>query len=271
MGYFLKVVKAEAVKQHKNYFYNKTIYISLFLWPMLVFISTYYGYKPFDIMGISKYVPYLKTDNIILFVIIGYMCMSFFRSLVQSAWRFSTERIYGTLELIYLTPANRLAMVLGNAVSSVFESVWLFVIFSAAIIFVKGKYFSINLAAATVGIILVMVLSLIWGMFLNSLFLYSRDTGFLFTILEEPMELFGGVKVPSAIFPLWAKAISYIFPLTYTADILRRALLNSESIYQLRSYIFISILSGVLMLLLTSVFMKYGEKHAKKTGNMSLF
>ncbi|MGH4124645.1 MAG: ABC transporter permease [Clostridium sp.] len=271
MGYFLKVVKAEMIKQHKNYFYNKTIYISLFLWPILVFISTYYGYKPFDIMGISQYVPYLNTNNIILFVIIGYMCMSFFRSLVQSAWRFSTERIYGTLELIYLTPANRLAIVMGNAVSSVFESVWLFVIFSGTIIFIKGKYFSINLAAAFVGITLVIVLSLIWGMFLNSLFLYSRDTGFLFTILEEPMELFSGVKVPSAIFPLWAKLISYIFPLTYTADILRRALLNSESIYELRNYIFISVLSGILMLLFTIVFLKSGEKHAKKTGNMSLF
>jgi len=199
MGYFLKVVNAEMIKQHKNYFYNKTIYISLFLWPILVFISTYYGYKPFDIMGISQYVPYLNTNNIMLFVIIGYMCMSFFRSLVQSAWRFSTERIYGTLELIYLTPANRLAIVMGNAVSSVFESVWMFVIFSGAIIFIKGKYFSVNLS----------------------------------------MELFSGVKVPIAIFPLWPKAISYIFPLTYTAEILRRALLNSQRIYQLRSYIFI--------------------------------
>jgi ABC-2 type transport system permease protein len=108
-------------------------------------------------------------------------------------------------------------------------------------------------------------------MFLNSLFLYSRDSGFLFTVLEEPMEIFAGVKVPTAVFPLWAKGVSYVFPLTYTAEILRRALLNSESIYDLRYFILASVLVGIVMLSLTIFFLKTGETHAKETGSMSLF
>lgn len=271
MKYFLKVVKAEMVKQHKNYFHSKSIYISLFLWPMLVFLSTYYGYKPFNMDRIRNHITYLNSSNVILFVLIGYVCMSFFRSLVQSAWRFSSERIFGTLELIYLTPGNRLAFVLGNAISSVFESVWLFVVFTGVILFIKGEAFNADIASSLLGIVLVIVLSLIWGMFLNSLFLYSRDSGFLFTILEEPMEIFAGVKVPTAVFPLWAKGVSYVFPLTYTAEILRRALLNSESIYDLRYFILASVLVGIIMLSLTIFFLKTGEAHAKETGSMSLF
>lgn len=271
MRYFLKVVKAEMRKQHMNYFHNKSIYISLFLWPMLVFLSTFYGYKPFNMDRIRNHVSYLNSSNVILFVLIGYMCMSFFRSLVQSAWRFSTERIFGTLELIYLTPANRLSFVLGNAISSVFESVWLFVVFSSLILCIKGSAFKANLASSFVGIILVIVLSLIWGMFLNSLFLYSRDSGFLFTILEEPMEIFAGVKIPTVVFPLWAKLLSYVFPLTYTADILRRALLGNESLYDLRFYILISIFVAAVMLSAATALLKSGEAHAKETGSMSLF
>ncbi|MBL4934156.1 ABC transporter permease [Clostridium sp. YIM B02515] len=271
MIYFLKVVRAEMVKQHKNYFHNKSIYISLFFWPMLVFLSTYYGYKPFNMDKIRNHITYLNSSNVILFVLIGYVSMSFFRSLVQSAWRFSTERIFGTLELIYLTPGNRLAFVLGNAISSVFESVWLFVVFSGVILYIKGNAFNANIASALIGIMLVIVLSLLWGMLLNSLFLYSRDTGFLFTILEEPMEIFAGIKVPTAVFPLWAKGISYVFPLTYAAELLRRALLNNESIYDLKNFILVSIIIGAIMMVITIFFLKTGEAHAKETGSMSLF
>lgn len=271
MRYFFKVVKAEMLKQHKNYFYNKTIYISLFLWPMLVFLSTYYGYKPFNMDKLRNHIDYLNSSNVILFVLIGYVCMSFFRSLVQSAWRFSAERIYGTLELIYITPANRLSFILGNAISSVFESVWLFVVFSGVIIYIKGDAFNINITSAFVGVLLVILLSLIWGMFLNSLFLFSRDSSFLFTILEEPMEIFAGVKVPTSVFPFWAKGISCIFPLTYATEVLRRALLNSESLYVLRNFILASIFIGIIMLTITIVFLKIGEAHAKETGSMSLF
>jgi ABC-2 type transport system permease protein len=267
----MKVVKAEMKKQHKNYFHNKAIYISLFVWPMLTFIGTYYAYKPFNIEKIADSISYINTNNVILFVLVGYVTMMFFRCLVQSAWRFSFERTNGTLELIYMTPSNRLAFVMGNAVSSVFESVWLFVVFAICIVFVKGEYFNINVPSVILGIILMIVLSMLWGMFLNSLFLYSRDSGFLFTILEEPMEIFAGIKVPVNIFPIWAKLISTIFPLTYSAEILRRALLNNETLIQLKGFIIISIVCAVIMFWVTVLCLKFGERYARKTGNMALF
>lgn len=271
MNRFFKVLKAEILKQHRSYFHNKTIYISLFLWPLLTFVSAYYGYKPFQVDKISKSVSYINENNLIVFMLAGYMCLIFFRTLVQSAWRFSSERIYGTLELIYLSPANRLAFILGNAISSSFESVWLFIMFGGAILMLKRQYFYINLPALISGLILMILLSVLWGMFLNSLFLFSRDSGFLYTILEEPMEIFAGIKVPTQVFPFWAKIISAIFPLTYSAEILRRALLGGESIYQLKNYFLVGILWVVLMLLVTVICLYEGEKHSKETGNMSLF
>lgn len=271
MGYFLRVLKAEMVKHHKDYFHNKTIYISIFLWPALTFISAYYGYKPFKIEGAEGIMSYLNEDNLIIFMLFGYMSLIFFRSLVQSAWIFSRERIYGTLELIYLSPANRMAFIMGNAVSSLFEGMWLFAVFSGAIFIFKAGSLNINFTAAFVGFILLAVLSTLWGMMLNALFLYSRDSGFLFTVLDEPMEVFAGIKVPSAVFPVWARIISFIFPLTYCAEVLRRALLNGEGLGSLIGFILISIGIGAVMLLITIFLLKLGEAHAKKTGSMSLF
>jgi ABC-2 type transport system permease protein len=266
---FIKSVRAEILKQHKNYFHSKMIYVSLFIWPIISFAASYFSFKPFNIESIA--VPYLNEKNLIIFILLGYIAMSFFRSLVQSAWRFSGEREYGTLELIYLTTTSRLAVILGNAISSLFESVWVMVVFSCAILVLKYKYFNINITAAVVVTILMILMAVMWGMLLNSLFLFSRDSGFLFTILEEPMEIFGGVKVPTTVFPIWAKAISMIFPLTYAVDAKRRVFLNGNSIYDIRGFILVSIFLISLMLAVISLCLILGEKHAKKTGNMALF
>ena len=266
---FFKSVKAEMIKQHKNYFHSKMVYISLFIWPIISFISSYYSFKPFKVEDTP--VPYLNQENLIIFILLGYICMNFFRSLVQSAWFFSFERLYGTLELIYLSPTSRLGVILGNAISSVFESVWVMVVFSGCIFISKYKYFSINFPGTFVVTGLMMIMAVMWGMLLNALFLFSRDTGFLFTVLEEPMEIFSGVKVPTIVFPLWAKLISLVFPLTYAVEAMRRVVLNGESLYEVKDFLLISVVIISLIFILINACLKIGERHAKKTGNMALF
>ena len=271
MGYFTKVLVAEMKKQHRNYFFSKTIYISLFVWPVLTFVTAYYSYKPFRLDKITGALSYINERNLIIFVLMGYMCLIFFRCFVQSAWRFSMERTFGTLELIYMTPANRLAIIMGNAVSSLFESIWLFAVFALGTFILNAADYKINIICAVLGIILLIVLSMLWGMFLNTLFLFSRDSSFLFTVLEEPMEIFAGIKVPAAVFPSWAKAISAVFPLTYIAEMMRRIFIRGDGFTQIKGFILISFLIGFIMLSATIVCLKLGERYARKTGNMALF
>lgn len=266
---FFKAMKAEMLKQHKVYFHSKVIYVSLFIWPVLSFISAYFSFKPFNIG--SSTVSYLNGKNLLIFILLGYICMSFFRSLVQSAWNFSFERISGTLEYIYLSPVNRLAVILGNALSSLFESVWVMAVFSISIFILKHQYLNINIPAAIITFLLMVLMAIMWGMLLNALFLFSRDSGFLFTILEEPMEIFSGVKVPTTIFPLWAKCISLIFPLTYALDAIRKVFLTGYNLGEVKSFIICSIFIILFMFILINICLKLGEKHAKKTGNMTLF
>ena len=266
---FLKAMKAEMLKQHKIYFHSKVIYVSLFIWPVLCFISTYFSFKPFNIG--SSTVSYLSEKNLLVFILLGYICLSLFRSLVQSAWNFSFERIAGTLEYIYLSPVNRLAVILGNTISSLFESVWVMIVFSVSIFILNPEQLNINIPAAIITFSLMIIMALMWGMLLNALFLFSRDSGFLFTILEEPMEIFSGVKVPTAIFPLWAKLISFIFPLTYALEAIRKVFLNGDDLNKIQGFIISSVFIILVMFLLINFCLKLGEKHAKKTGNMTLF
>lgn len=269
MRYFLKVVWAEAVKQHRNYFNNWTIYISLFIWPLFSFLSAYYSYSAFDVDG--TLISYINGKNILVFLMLGYMAMSFFRSVVQSAWNFSRERQSGTLEYIYLSTANRLAVLMGNALSSVFESAIVMLVFGLLIIISNRDSINVNTISLGIVLIIFIVMALLWGVFLNACFLYSRDTDFLFTILEEPMEIFAGVKVPIMIFPAWAKIISFIFPLTYVLEALRQVMLNDASVSSLSNILFACI--GIIIVLLSATLFTIGivEKHMRKTGNVVLF
>lgn len=269
MKEFFKVVKAECKKQHLNYFHSKIIYVSLFIWPILSFITSYYSFKPFKI--VNGKIPYLNEENIIIYLLLGYMTMSLFRSLVQSAWNFSFERISGTLELIYLSPASRQAVILGNAISSLFESVVVMVCFSIGVIIFKKEVLNINYLGLMVVLLITLIMAVLWGMLLNSLFLFSRDSGFLFTILEEPMEIFSGVKVPVVVFPIWAKAISVIFPLTYAIEGVRKVILNGDSSIYLGKFIMIGVTIIIIEYIASVTIIKIVEKHSRKTGNFTYF
>lgn len=269
MTSFLKVFLAEIHKQHKNYFHSKTIYISLFVWPFLSFITSYYSFLAFDLTGCK--IPYITPDNVVIYLLIGYMCMNFFRSLVQSAWNFSFERYSGTLELIYLSPANRAAVLLGNAVSSLFESVVVMIIFTISMLVMKREVINMHILSGIAVFLLTLGMAVIWGMFLNSLFLFSRDSNFLFTILEEPMEIFSGVKIPTTLFPVWAKGVSVIFPLTYAIEAARKTLLMGASLGDIKEFILIGIFIIVLLLTAILIIIKIVERHLRITGNITLF
>ncbi|SHK29318.1 ABC-2 type transport system permease protein [Hathewaya proteolytica DSM 3090] len=269
MTAFFKALKGEMKKQHLNYFYSKTIYISLFVWPILHFITTYYSFKPFNINNSN--IPYLNEDNMIIFILLGYMTMSLFRSLVQSAWKFSFERVSGTLELIYLSPASRQGVILGNALSSLFESVVFMVLFSIGILIFKKEVLNINYLSLIIVCTITITMAILWGMLLNTLFLFSRDSGFLFSMLEETMETFAGVKVPTTLFPMWAKIISLIFPLTYAVEAVRRVMLDGSSIADIKKFILIGIVIIIVLYFSSVIIIKIVENHSRKTGNFTYF
>ena len=269
MKYFLRIVGAEAFKQHKNYFHSKTIYISLFIWPILSFLTSYYGFLVFDFGDVQ--VEYLTADNILLYLLLGYMCLSFFVSLVQSAWRFSFERTSGTMELVFLSPANRFAVILGNTVSSLFESVVVMVAFSIIVFLLHREQLQVMLLPAILVLLMLSLLGILWGVFLNALFLYSRDSDFWFTILEGPMETFSGVKVPVALFPTWAKIVAGIFPLTYILDGVRSTFLAGSSLKDLTLFFAKTILVALILFMGALIVLQCVEKHVRKTGNLTKF
>lgn len=270
---FGRVLKAELVKQHRNYFQSKMIYFSMLVWPALSFAAAYNMYRPFIASPelARRLVPNGDTRAVALFILTGYLGYTFFWSLVQSAWQFSWERFHGTLEGLFLTPASRLGFLLGNGLAALIESVWLFFVFAAGVLAVLGLLTAVPLWAYLLALIGLALPAAGWGTLLNSIFIFSRDSGFLYTILDEPMGFFAGVRVPTAVFPLWARFIGFIFPLTFSLRVVRGLLLGTTGLATGLLQIGGLTLLAAALIAVAAILVRSGEAHAKRTGSLTLF
>lgn len=109
------VIKAEIEKQQKHDYHSAFVYLSLLIWPILGFLEVYYTYKPFSLTG---YMGISESKELLAFLGTGFMSYTCFWSMVQNAWSMANqERKGGTLEITFLSPANRLAMMYGRALT----------------------------------------------------------------------------------------------------------------------------------------------------------
>lgn len=269
---FLRVLLGSMRLQHKDYFFKKSIYLSLGIWPIMGFITTYYSYKPFSRMLLLKKVGLNSEADIYVFLLIGFVAMMSFYTFIQSAWQSSYSlRISGALELLYLSPANRLAVLLGNTIASLLGSIWMIAVFAVGTLLLFPESLTISLGTFLFSILLLFVTATSWGVFLHSLFLYSRDSGFLYTIFQDPVQMFTGAKIPFEFMPLWAKMIGFGLPLTYVITILRGLLMNGKSIGQLKFEIGMSLLISCILFWSAHIIAKISENRAKINGSATLF
>lgn len=269
---FIQIIYASIRMQHKNYFFNKSIYISLTLWPLLAFFTTYFSYMNFSQEAIYRTIGLGSREEVFVYLLIGFMGMKAFYVLIQSAWQSAyTTRFTGTLELIYMSPACKLAIMIGNAIASLLGSIWFLLVFFVGMMVLFYDIVGSNALDLLIGLVILIVTATCWGVFLNSLFLSSRDSGFLFTVFQTPVEMFSGAQIPYGLMPLWAKIIGAGMPLTYMIHVLRKVGLYGVGYGEAAMDLLIALcLSGVL-LGVSYVILSSTEKSSKRNGSAVLF
>lgn len=263
------VIKAEIVKQQRHEYHSAFVYFSLLIWPILGFLEVYYTYKPFSLTG---YMGISDSRELLAFLGTGFMAYTCFWSMVQNAWSMAgQERKGGTLEIAFLSPANRLAMNYGRALGALVQEVWMFCCFCVFILFYSGAIRPGNLFLLPLIFLLLIISSTVWGGMLNAIFMFSRDAEIVMNILDTPMTLFAGTRVPVNCFPGWAKVISMIFPLTYCIQIIRFALnIQAEGKGWTGDLIALAVCLCV-MIVITVFITDKAEQHNRKTGELQFY
>jgi ABC-2 type transport system permease protein len=263
-------LNAEVTKQHQNRAKGHAVFFSLLLWPALTFLTSYFTMLPFRTGAGSTLSRVIPDGQIPLFLLSGYLVFQLYWTVVQAAWLFEQERKGGTLEMIFLTPASKMAFLYGRSLYSLFHGIWMFTAFSCLTFLFVADVASINWGALLPILALIMISAVIWGALLCAISLSSRDSGLLYYIFQAPMELFSGVRIPPAVFPAWATGLSLLFPVTYSLVLVRGALYDNIGINWWLALVTL-IVGSIGTVISTRYLLVKAEQHARVKGNWNLF
>lgn len=264
------VLKAEIIKEHHKNFHSNFIFISLFVWPFLEYFTIYFMYRPF-IFEVPLTDGGLDASNLMTFLSSGYMAYICFSSMMQNAWELGwSERENGTLEMAFLSPANRLVMVLGKALGALLQDSWMFLVFCSIMLFYSNGITLKAVLLLPIVFLVLIISSGIWGGLMNVFYLFSRDATLIMTFFEDTMFLFTGVVTPLSDFPKWVQVFSLIFPLTYCIKLIRSIFMYS-SWDGLVSDTFKLAVCLVIMLVLTILCLNKAEKVNRIKGELNFY
>ncbi len=245
--------------------------IATIIWPIPILAMNIYQY-----LGVasSSSVSTTLSQNYGLtlsgMIIVGTVVYLLYNRLLWSTGNsLQQERWMGTIDVLFLTPASRMTMLLASGLSSLVEGAW----WIAAIFLLNWFIFGIQLTvtswpAVAITFVSTMLALVSIGVFFASFFILSRAADQMASSLQAPIRFFSGVAFPVAALPQALQFVSLVIPVTFAISALRATLLSGGGI--------IDILNQLLPLyLFTAVFLFVGyfllrivEKRAKKDGSL---
>jgi ABC-2 type transport system permease protein len=176
---FTRVVLAETTKSLKVYFFSaRTLFWALAL-PLGNGLYLYFLYLPFAAQSVSlQFNAASFTIDLVGFTIIGQLLYSFFTMMLLAGASFDAERWQGTLEVLLLSPANRLAILLGGALANAVNYMWMLVALVVSwVAFIHVNVFVTDFLALFASLMLSYLAMVSLGMCLETVDIYSRRGG----------------------------------------------------------------------------------------------
>jgi ABC-2 type transport system permease protein len=231
------------------------------------------------VLTLSTYVFLYKMINAPAsfagFVIVGGTMLAFWSNVL---WNMSTqfywEKETGTLEVYFVAPISRMAILLGMALGGFVNT-----ILRAAAILVAGVLiFQVPIALhepLTALLIFFLTISALYalGMMFASLFmLYGREAWHTANLLQEPVQFLSGTYYPtsSQAVPTLVQLLSSLIPLTFGLDGIRRVAIEGQGIADVWINVVALIIFVIILLPLARFALNYMENLGKKEGRLTL-
>ncbi|MFQ5950613.1 MAG: ABC transporter permease [Candidatus Geothermarchaeales archaeon] len=207
------------------------------------------------------------------FLILGQTIYSFFTAM---NWRggmaLERERFYGTFEMILLSPANRVVMVLGEAIWGMVDSGWVIFLTTLIASLLFGLGFNVTDPLAVVGGLALTFLAMIsLGLFFAGFYVLSRSAGPIAHAVQSPIRFFTGVSFPISALPVYLQFVSYAIPVTFGMTVVRSSLLRGGSVAALSGQLAPLAVFTVLFFILGVWMIRRMEHVAKSRGTLHTF
>jgi len=269
-----RTFKAIFLRNVKLFTSYKSWIIATVIWPIPLLALNVYQYKPLGTdAAISDALKNYGFSNFAGMIIVGTIVYLLYNRLLWGTGvSIQSERWMGTIEVLFVTPTNKMIVLIASGLSSLLEASWWIVsifLLSWALFGVQPtitSWFCVFISLVSTMAALVSI-----GVFFAGFFVLTRAADQLASGLQAPVRFFSGVAFPVSALPQMLQYFSYLFPVTYGISAMRKSILiggNIEAIW----------LELVLLYVMTTIFLISGyftlkavERQAKKKGTLYLF
>jgi ABC-2 type transport system permease protein len=145
------------------------------------------------------------------------------------SWNLMEEAQTGTLEQLYMSPAPSQMMVLGRSLAGL-VSTTVQVLVTTAIIFVLFQL-RLPLTWQIIPVLLITIVGLLgFGYVVGGLTLVFKHVGPLANIMQNALLITNGTFLPVSLMPAWLATTVMFFPSTLGIVLLRRVVLQGDSL-----------------------------------------
>ncbi len=183
-----------------------------------------------------------------------------------------TEQIRGSLEAIFLTPASRLVVLFGPAVSQLIWAVWIFVVVGVALWIGFGVSIGPLEALRALAVIAVGIPALYAiGALFAAVVLRFGEVSSLVQAVRGLFTAVCGMSFPIVVLPDWAQRVALSLPPTYLIADLRAVLLNGADIGRVIGDLLVLAGMGAVLAVLAIFAFRRTEQYARRGGRLAQY
>lgn len=238
-------------------------------WIVATIISGPSGHSAYftSLTGMNDYLAYLT---------IGFAFNTFiFSTAFGGAHAIRGEQEQGTAEVVFLTPGNKVAWLMGKMFGGQVFAIFGFMILlgSGFVLFGYRPQAFPDIPAASLAITLSIVAMAALGFVLAGVCFFAKREEEISQVLWPVFTFFCGLAFPVQILPTWGQEIAYLIPLTYGVDATRRALMlglgfgDAVTVQEL----LILLLQAFILLPLGLLIFSRLEKEARRSGTLGTY
>lgn len=232
------------------------------VFPMFTYLTMWVSYH---VSGQTQ----VEGANTAGFLVIGILGLLTWSSTIwASGYAIEWERGEGTINALFLSPASRLAVVLGYGLGSF---VWFAptLVVLAILAPLTGARFEVASPIAPILAVLLLYLgSLATGVAFSGIFVLTRRANLVANFLQLPVWLLAGFVAPRSGLPDWLRPVSDLIPASHAVDALRAGALTGASFTDVAPSLLAAAVTSAAFLALGAFALRRVEHAAKRTGTL---
>lgn len=239
----------------------------------LAYYAQAHGFAGGDDRAMDAFASRSGTDDIAGFIYLGWAVFAWLSRMIWGpGMSLRKERMQGSLEIIFLSPASRFVILFAPATAYLVPTTMMFSVVGLMLRYVFGV--PIGPTEFVAGLVVIVAsIPILFGIgaIMAITVLRIRDADGIASAIRGGLGILCGVTYPIAVLPEWIQPISRAFPLTQVLDSLRTAVLHSSLVPTMADRVLLLLLPGLGLCAAAMILLGVVLRNVRKTGRLGQY